>query len=46
MALFLTLLIMAPVWKQVYDEGIRPYTERQIGLEEAWTTAFGRCADS
>lgn len=35
-ALFLTLLIMGPVWKQAYDEGIKPYSERQIGLEEAW----------
>jgi flagellar biosynthesis protein FliP len=35
-ALFLTLLVMTPVWKQVYDEGILPYTERQITLDEAW----------
>jgi flagellar biosynthetic protein FliP len=35
MALFLTLLIMAPVWKQVYDGAIVPYTSRQISLEEA-----------
>jgi flagellar biosynthesis protein FliP len=37
MTLFLTLLVMAPVWKQVYDDGIEPYTSRTIGLEEAWT---------
>ena len=36
-ALFLTLLLMTPVWKQVYDDGIKPYTERKISLEEAWT---------
>jgi flagellar biosynthetic protein FliP len=36
-ALFLTLLIMTPVWKQVYDQGIAPYTHKEIGLEEAWT---------
>lgn len=35
-ALFLTLLIMGPAWKQAYEEGIKPYSERQIGLEEAW----------
>jgi flagellar biosynthetic protein FliP len=35
--LFLTLLVMSPVWKQVYDDGIAPYTARTIGLEEAWT---------
>jgi flagellar biosynthesis protein FliP len=34
--LFLTLLIMSPVWKQVYDDGIAPYTSKQIGLNEAW----------
>ncbi len=35
-SLFLTFLIMAPVWKQVYNESIVPYTERRITLEEAW----------
>ncbi len=36
LALFLSLLIMAPVWKQVYDEAIGPYTQEKIALEEAW----------
>ncbi len=36
LALFLTLLVMTPVWKQVYDRGIAPYTGGQIGLEEAF----------
>ncbi|NUQ61008.1 MAG: flagellar type III secretion system pore protein FliP [Pirellulales bacterium] len=36
LALFMTLLIMAPVWKQVYDDAIAPYTNRQINLEQAW----------
>ena len=27
-ALFMTLLLMSPVWKQSYDEGIQPYTEQ------------------
>ncbi len=35
-SMFLTLLIMAPVWKQSYDEGIEPYVSRQIDLEQAW----------
>lgn len=35
-ALFLTFLIMAPVWKQTYDDAIVPYTNRQISLEQAW----------
>ncbi len=30
-ALFMTLLVMTPVWKQVYDTAIKPYTDRQIG---------------
>jgi flagellar biosynthetic protein FliP len=37
LALFLTLLIMSPVWKQVYDDAIVPYTQHKIGLEQAWT---------
>lgn len=37
LALFITLLIMSPVWKQVYDDAIIPYTEKQIDLEQAWT---------
>ncbi len=36
MALFLTLLIMTPVWKQVYNDAIVPYTAEQIDLDEAW----------
>ncbi len=36
LSLFITLLIMTPVWKQVYTEAIVPYTEKQVDLEEAW----------
>ena len=36
-ALFMTLLLMAPVWKQTYDQGVRPYSDSEIGLEEAFT---------
>ena len=35
-ALFMTLLLMAPTWKKSYDEGIQPYTNNQISLEEAF----------
>lgn len=40
LCLFLTFLVMRPVWKQSYDEGIRPYTQPAAGetrpsLEEA-----------
>ncbi|MEX0711130.1 MAG: flagellar type III secretion system pore protein FliP [Pirellulales bacterium] len=36
MSLFLTLLIMTPVWKESYEQGIQPYNEGRIGLAEAW----------
>lgn len=35
-ALFLTMLVMMPAWQQVYEEGIVPYTEHKLSLEEAW----------
>lgn len=35
MALFMTLLIMSPVWKQVYDESIQPYSDGLITLDQA-----------
>jgi flagellar biosynthesis protein FliP len=36
LALFLTLLVMTPVWKQVYDGSVVPYTEHKISGEQAW----------
>jgi flagellar biosynthetic protein FliP len=36
-ALFMTLLLMAPVWTKSYENGIEPYTNNQIGLNEAFT---------
>jgi flagellar biosynthetic protein FliP len=27
---------MAPVWKQVYDDAVAPYSQEKIGLDEAW----------
>lgn len=35
-ALFMTILLMTPVWSEVYDEAVKPYTEKQINLEQAW----------
>src|SRR5262249_28241423 len=35
-SLFLTLLIMWPVWKQSYDQGIVPYTHKQVSMETGW----------
>jgi flagellar biosynthetic protein FliP len=37
LALFLTLLVMTPVWTKVYDDAIVPYRAQRIGLDEAWT---------
>ena len=37
LTLFMTLLVMSPVWKQVYEEGIAPYTAKEISLSDAWT---------
>jgi flagellar biosynthesis protein FliP len=41
LCMFLTFLVMSPVWKQAYDEGIRPYTSPAAGqapitLEDAY----------
>jgi len=36
-ALFMTFLLMAPVWKESYESGIKPYTNSEVGLEEAFT---------
>lgn len=35
-ALFMTIALMTPVWTQVYDDAVKPYTEKQISLELAW----------
>lgn len=35
-SIFMTLLLMFPVWKKSYDDGIKPYSESKIGLEEAF----------
>lgn len=40
-ALFMTVLLMAPVWNESYEKGIRPYTNSEIGLEEAFSRSVG-----
>src|SRR5690606_13807457 len=35
-AMFMTLLLMMPVWKASYDQGIAPYTAGEITLQEAF----------
>jgi len=39
LALFMTILIMTPVWKQIYDDAIKPYTDPHVemSLDQAWT---------
>ncbi len=45
LSLFLTFLVMSPVWKQSYDEGIRPYTNPAAGQESiTLDEAFHRTA--
>jgi len=36
LSLFISLLIMAPVWQRVYNDAVVPYTESQITGDEAW----------
>jgi flagellar biosynthesis protein FliP len=35
-AIFMTALLMAPTWTKVYDDALKPYSEEQITLDEAW----------
>ncbi|MEN6459396.1 MAG: flagellar type III secretion system pore protein FliP [Thermoguttaceae bacterium] len=36
LAMFLTLLVMTPVWKQVYDQAVVPYERHEMTTEQAW----------
>ena len=40
LALFLTFAIMGPVFTQMYEEGVQPYMEQQMGAEEALRKSF------
>ncbi len=35
-ALFMTLLIMSPVWSRVYNDAIKPYAAEEISATDAW----------
>lgn len=35
-ALFMTMLLMTPVWTEVYNEAIEPYSKKQLTMEQAW----------
>jgi flagellar biosynthetic protein FliP len=39
LSLFVTFLVMMPVWTEVYIEAVLPFQERRIGLEIAWNRA-------
>ena len=39
LALFVTFLVMMPVYSEVYMEAVLPFQERRIGLETAWNRA-------
>lgn len=40
LALFLTLFVMAPVFQEIYDTAVIPYSENKLGTEEAVTIAL------
>ncbi|MEO0529721.1 MAG: flagellar type III secretion system pore protein FliP [Planctomycetota bacterium] len=38
-ALFVTLLVMTPVWTRSYEQGIEPYTNGQLTMQQAFDNA-------
>jgi flagellar biosynthesis protein FliP len=40
MALFMTFVIMAPVWKESNEKGIQPYINNQISQDSAWNASI------
>jgi len=40
LALFLTVFIMSPVFKQVNEQAVQPYLANQISQEQAWDQAY------
>lgn len=41
LAVFMTMVIMMPVGKAVYNDAIKPYTQEKIGFQQALDTAQG-----
>lgn len=43
LSVFLTVLVMTPVWTDIYEQAIVPYRDKQnpISLEEVWTRGVG-----
>lgn len=46
-SLFMTIFVMAPVWNEVYDQSIEPYTSQQqaMSLEQAWDAGIAPVRD-
>ena len=42
LALFLTFLIMQPVWNDIYNKAITPYMNGEIGYDEMFSRVMGR----
>lgn len=40
LALFLTIFIMSPVFKQVNEQAVQPYLANQISQQQAWDQAY------
>jgi flagellar biosynthetic protein FliP len=42
LSLFMTMMIMWPVWTQVYDDAVKPYSDPDSGMtwQEAWQTGI------
>jgi len=36
LAVFISLLVMSPIWKEVHETALKPYSEKQIDGQEAW----------
>ncbi len=45
LALFLTFAVMGPVMTKIYDEALLPYSEDQIGHQEAYNRAWAPLRD-
>lgn len=45
MALFVTMLVMTPVWTESYENGVKPYIDGRLTLEEAFDRAAGPLRD-
>lgn len=37
LAMFLTALVMMPVWQKMWSSGLQPYLDNQIDFQTAWT---------